>query len=212
MPWYRLLGIRRGLKKLASVLCALCLVSPSIVGHVLAGEAALTVDMGVERGGIRTRYLLVGPSGQAVTEQDFPGKFQLITFGYTFCPDICPTTLAEMTDVLKQLGEDAASVQAVFITLDPERDTPRQLKTYVQFFDSRIMGLSGTPALIQRAAQNYKIRYSKVPAMSGEPGQYSVDHSAGMFLLSPKGNLLHKYAYGHPVADIVRDIQQYLGR
>lgn len=102
---------------------------------------------------INSRYLLVGPDGQAVTNEDFRGHFQLIAFGYTYCPDICPTTLVEMAGVLGLLGEKAGQLQPIFISLDPDRDTVQVLKTYTAFFDPRIIGLTGSPELVKRAAR-----------------------------------------------------------
>jgi hypothetical protein len=96
----------------------------------------------------------------------FAAASSLIAFGYTYCPDICPTTLVEMAAILKQLGDQAARMQAIFISVDPERDTGKVLKTYTEFFDPRILGLTGSPALVRRAADNFKIRYAKVR----EPG------------------------------------------
>ncbi len=92
--------------------------------------------------GIIPRYLLQDPNGRSVTNEDFRGRFQLITFGYTYCPDICPTTLVDMAEILKQLGDRAAKVQPIFISVDPDRDTGAVLKSYTEFFDARILGLT----------------------------------------------------------------------
>ncbi len=153
--------------------------------------------------GINPRYLLQATNGRAVMDGDFKDRFQLITFGYTFCPDICPTTLLEMAAVLKQLGDDAAKVQALFISVDPERDTLAQLRSYTNFFDARILGATGSPELVKRAADNFKVRYEKVMDPKVNPAHYAVDHSAGMFLLAPGGQFLAKFPYGKPVDQIV---------
>ena len=159
---------------------------------------------------IRTRYLLVGPNGSAVSNEDFRGRFQLISFGYTYCPDICPTTLVEMADILKQLGERAENLQGIFISVDPERDTPQSLQTYTRFFDPRILGLTGSPALVQAAARNFKVRYEKVVKDVGDPKLYAVDHSAGMYLLGPTGGFIKKYGYGTPSSQIAQDVLGFI--
>ena len=162
--------------------------------------------------GINPRYLLQATNGRAVMDGDFKDRFQLITFGYTFCPDICPTTLLEMAAVLKQLGDDAAKVQALFISVDPERDTLALLRTYTEFFDARILGATGSPELVKRAADNFKVRYEKVIDPKVNSAHYAVDHSAGMYLLSPGGQFLAKFAYGKPVDEIVARLREEIAR
>lgn len=157
--------------------------------------------------GVITRYLLQDHNGRGVSDQDFKGRFQLITFGYTFCPDICPTTLAELAAVMKALGDDAARVQPLFVSVDPERDTPAQLKSYAEFFDKRILGLSGAPELVRKAADHFKVRYEKVREPGAPDGQYSIDHSAGIYLLGPDARFLKKFAYATPVEDIVAQLR-----
>ena len=148
--------------------------------------------------GIIPRYLLMDTKGQAVSQQDFPGKFQLIAFRYTFCPDICPTTLAEMSLIMGKLGKKADRLQEIFITVDPERDTPEKLSQYTAFFHSHIIGLTGTPELVRHAADNFHVRYAKHLEPGAAPDAYSVDHSAGMYLLGPDGRYIGKLAYGTP--------------
>ncbi len=161
--------------------------------------------------GARARYLLVGPDGGAVSDEDFRGRFQLITFGYTFCPDVCPTTLVDMAEVLRLLGDKAANVQGIFISVDPERDTPKTLSTYTKFFDTRILGLTGSAALVERAAKNFKVKYAKVPDSSGAPNLYAVDHSAGLYLLGKNGEFIKKIGYGTPPEQIAADLQAIIG-
>jgi len=156
------------------------------------------------------RYLLQDPNGRSVTSEEFIGRFQLIAFGYTYCPDICPTTLVEMAAILKQLDARSDRLQAIFITVDPERDTGQVLKTYTEFFDPRILGLTGSPALVRRAADNFRIRYAKVIEPGARPGTYAVDHSAGMILLGPDGQFIRKFAFAMPVDDIASQISAYM--
>lgn len=166
------------------------------------------VDEAAPERGIVPRYLLKDPNGRAVTDGDFRGRFQLISFGYTFCPDICPTTLVEQAQILKQLGDDAARVQPIFISLDPERDTPEQLKSYTAFFDPRIIGLTGSPELVRKTADHFKVRYEKVQPPGAS--HYSIDHSAGMYLLGPDGAFVAKLPYGTPVPDLIARIREAL--
>jgi cytochrome oxidase Cu insertion factor (SCO1/SenC/PrrC family) len=156
------------------------------------------------------RYLLMDANGRAVTNADFPGKFQLVAFGYTYCPDICPTTLVEAAAIMKQLGDRAERVQPLFITVDPERDTPQVLAAYTAYFHPRIIGLTGSPALVARAAQNFNARYEKVTEPGAPPDRYHVDHSAGMYLLGPDGSYIRKFGYSTPAAEIAERIERLL--
>lgn len=169
-----------------------------------------TADTGASSAEIVTRYLLVDHNGRTVSNQDFRGRFQLITFGYTYCPDVCPTTLSEMAAVMKELGEAAKQLQPIFITVDPERDTQAVLKTYTQFFDPRILGLTGSPEFIRRTADNYKVRFEKVQEAGAPADRYAMDHTAGMYLLGPDGRFLAKFAYAMPVQELTRRIGDYL--
>jgi protein SCO1/2 len=156
------------------------------------------------------RYLLMDANGRAVTNADFPGQFQLIAFGYTYCPDICPTTLVEAAAIMKQLGDRSDRVQPIFITVDPERDTPQVLATYTAYFHPGIIGLTGSPSLIARAAQNFNARYEKVTEPGAPADRYHVDHSAGMYLLGPDGSYIRKFGYSTPAAEIAERIDALL--
>jgi protein SCO1/2 len=156
------------------------------------------------------RYLLMDSNGRAVTNADFPGQFQLISFGYTYCPDVCPTTLAEQAAVMRALGEDAAALQPIFITVDPERDTADKLRSYTAYFHPRLIGLTGSPELIAAAARNFGVRYRKVDDPNRPPDQYPVDHSAGLFLLGPDGSYIRKFGYGTPLESIIERIRALL--
>lgn len=198
-------------------LLVLSLVSPLALGqaqHSLellqqAGQRNALSGNDADDEQIVPRYLLQDPLGRAVSNEDFRGRFQLIAFGYTYCPDICPTTLVEMAEVLKFLADDASHLQPIFITVDPERDSGRVLKTYTEFFDRRILGLTGSAQLVRRAADNFRIRYAKVP---GSEGNYAVDHAAGMILLGPDGRVAKKYAYGTAPQDIAEHLAALIRR
>lgn len=185
-------------------------LSALLVLPAFAAEEDWEQERAAPSSGITGRYLLMDSNGRAVSNEDFPGRFQLISFGYTFCPDICPTTLAEMALVMSHLGSDAERLQPVFITVDPERDTAKVLRTYVTFFHPRMIGLRGSPALIRRAADNFRVRYEKVREPGAPPEEYAVDHSAGMFLLGPDGSYIRKFAYGVPPAEIGDGIREII--
>ena len=132
-------------------------------------------------------FELADPSGRVRTLADYRGKAVAVFFGYTQCPDVCPTTLATLADAMKKLGPDADRVQVVFITVDPQRDTPELLAAYVPAFDARFVGLRGDAAATERTAREFKVIYQKVPGSA--PGRYTIDHSAGTFLFDPQGRL-----------------------
>ncbi|MDP3439220.1 MAG: SCO family protein [Azonexus sp.] len=189
----------------ALLLCLLALNGPA------AAQAENSLELlKPETTEIIPRYLLQDPNGRSVTSEEFIGRYQLIAFGYTYCPDICPTTLVEMAAILKLLGEDAEKLQAIFITIDPERDTGKVLKTYTEFFDPRILALTGSPALVKRSADNFKIRYSKVIEPGAKPGTYAVDHSAGMILLGPDGLYLRKFPFATPADEMAARIGAFM--
>ena len=156
--------------------------------------------------GIAPRYLLMNPQGRAVSQEDFRGRFQLVTFGFVSCPDVCPTTLLEFRHVLALLGARAARLQAIFITVDPERDTPAVLLEYTAAFDARILGLSGSAELVRRAADSFRVQYEQVREPGAAPGQYTMNHTAGMYLLDGRGQFLTKFAYAMPATEIAARI------
>ncbi len=142
------------------------------------------------------RFILTNQFGKTFTEQDMRGKYSLIFFGYTYCPDICPTNLLVITQMLKQLGPSSGQLQSYFISIDPERDTTEVLNKYISYFDKRVMGLTGSSAMIRRVANQFKVKYEKGEVDPDQPGLYSMDHSASFFLLAPDGRFITKFAYG----------------
>jgi cytochrome oxidase Cu insertion factor (SCO1/SenC/PrrC family) len=130
-------------------------------------------------------FSLVDHTGRLRTEADFRGKWLVIYFGYTHCPDICPTDLQAIAQAVDQLGSAGEAVQPLFITVDPERDTVRHLAEYVPLFHPRLIGLTGAPEAIQQAAAAYKVFYTRAPA--ARPSDYGVDHTAFIYLVDPIG-------------------------
>ena len=149
---------------------------------------------------------LTDQTGRPRRLEDFRGKVVLLFFGFTHCPDVCPTTLAELSQVMKELGPDAARVQVLFVTVDPERDTPEALGKYVGAFDPRFIGLSGDAAATQRAAREFKVFYEKRKTADG----YSMDHSAQTYVIDPQGRLRLFVRPDRLAADLPADLRTLL--
>lgn len=151
-------------------------------------------------------FRLVAQDGRTVTDADFKGEAKLVFFGYTHCPDICPTTLFDMSQVFEKLGADK-KVAGLFITVDPERDTPEVMKDYVSSFDPRIVGLSGSREAIDPVLKEYRVYSRKVPSDNGE---YSMDHSAIVYLMDKQGRFVNAFNLEQPVDAAARQLQAYL--
>jgi len=150
---------------------------------------------------------LTDHNGRPRTLADFRGKVVTVFFGFTHCPDVCPTTLAELAQVMKELGADANQLQVLFVTVDPERDTQKLLAQYVPSFHPDFIGLYGDRDATARAAKEFKIYYNQQPAKGGS---YSVDHSAGTFILDRGGRLRLYAQYGQGPAALLHDIRLLL--
>jgi protein SCO1/2 len=149
-------------------------------------------------------------NGQPRTLGDFKGKVTVVFFGYTQCPDVCPTTMTELAQVKKSLGADADKLQAVFITIDPERDTPEILKSYMASFDPSFVALRGTLEQTRAAAKEFKVFFAKVPGKT--EGSYTMDHSAGAFVLDTKGNVRLFERYGAGAEALTADVKALLAQ
>ncbi|HXR56707.1 MAG TPA: SCO family protein [Casimicrobiaceae bacterium] len=153
-------------------------------------------------------FALKDAKGNTRTLADFRGKAVVVFFGYTQCPDVCPATLATLADAMKQLGSEADRVQVLFITIDPERDTPQLLAQYVPAFDKRFLGLYGDADATARTAKEFKVIYQKVPGPA--PGSYTMDHSAGSYVFDPKGRLRLFVSNGQGADVFVHDLRELL--
>jgi protein SCO1/2 len=138
-------------------------------------------------------FRLVDTAGRPVTDQDLLGRPTVIFFGFTFCPEVCPTTLHELSGLMKELGPDADRLNVVFVSVDPERDTPDQLRDYLSLFDPRIRGLTGTQEQVERIAAAYRVYHRRVPL---EGGSYTMDHTASVYLMDPEGRFTGTIAHG----------------
>ena len=154
-------------------------------------------------------FQLPDQNGQMRSLEEFKGKVVAVFFGYTQCPDVCPTTLTEWVEIKRQLGADGDRLQGIFITVDPARDTPEVLKAYMGNFDPSFLALiPGSPEALAQVAKEYKIIYKKVDGKT--PGSYTMDHSAGSYLYDPQGRLRLYSRYGNRVDGLVTDIKQLL--
>ena len=153
-------------------------------------------------------FALNGPDGKARTLADFRGKVVAVFFGYTQCPDVCPAALATLAEAKRRLGADGADVQGVFITVDPERDTPELLRNYVPAFDPSFVGLYGDAAATEAVAREFKVLYRKVPGATAET--YTMDHSAGMFVFDRSGRLRLFVGHGAGAEVLAHDLRELL--
>lgn len=151
-------------------------------------------------------FTLTDHTGRKVTDKDFLGKYMLVFFGYTYCPDVCPTELQVMSAALDSLGAKADTIQPIFISVDPQRDTPEVLKQYVANFHPRLVGLTGTPDEIASVAKAYRVYFSKVENNSGTD-TYLMDHSAIIYLMDRQGKFLKHFTYSTDAAALAKAIE-----
>ncbi len=154
-------------------------------------------------------FQLTDFNGKPHTLADFQGKVVVVFFGYTQCPDVCPTTMSEMVQVKHKLGADAAKLQVLFVCVDPERDTPEVLKAYMAGFDPSFLGLyAASPEKLADLARDYKVYFKKVDGKT--PTSYTMDHTAATYVYDPKGRLRLYTRYGTPVDNMTTDVQWLL--
>jgi protein SCO1/2 len=152
-------------------------------------------------------FQLTDQNGKAVTDADMKGKPFLVFFGFTHCPDICPTTLFDMSQLMKELGPDADRTGALFITVDPDRDTPAVMKDYLSNFDPHVRGLTGEPAAVNAAIKAYRVYAKKVPL---EHGDYTMDHTALVYLMDKNGHFVAPFDVSRTPAAEAADLRRYL--
>jgi len=187
----------RARKIFCGVTVALALIAP-----LSAGAAPVTV------GG---PFTLVAPDGTTVTERTYAGKWLLVYFGFTFCPNTCPTALLDMANALQKLGPDAGKVQVLFITVDPQRDTPAVMEKYTQSFDPRIVGLTGTAGQIAAVAKEYGAYYA--PHRTGPgPDDYVMDHSTFIYLMDPHNKFVRGFAADALADEIAEGVRKAMAR
>jgi len=153
-------------------------------------------------------FALVDQDGRRRTDAEFRGKHMLVFFGFTQCPDFCPTALYTITQALEKLGPKAERLAPIFVSVDPERDTPAQLKNYAQNFDKRIVMLTGSAAEIAAVARAYRVYYAKRPLE--KPGEYTMDHSAYIYLLDGDGKYLTHFRHAVPADELAKALERRL--
>lgn len=192
-----------------------CLAGAAAAALLLAGcdkfngtpKAAFT-GVDITGADYAQKLSLKDPDGRQRSLDEFKGKVVVVFFGFTQCPDVCPTTMAELAEVKRSLGADGDKVQGIFVTVDPERDTPELLKAYVANFDPGFVALRGTPEETKAAAREFKVFYNKVPGKT--EGAYSVDHTAGSYLFDPQGRVRLFTRYGSGAQALASDIKALL--
>ena len=153
-------------------------------------------------------FQLVDQNGKTITDADLKGRWSLIYFGYTHCPDACPTALNDISIALADLGAKRDEVRPIFITVDPERDTPEALKAYVTAFDAPILALTGTPEQIAKAAKGYRVYYAKHPEAGGD---YSMDHSSVIYIMDPEGRFTASFTHENSPEQIADRLKKLVG-
>lgn len=188
-------------RSLAAALAALMLAACGPDGPKFRNTDVTGASFGRE-------FALTDANGTLRTLADFRGKAVVVFFGFTYCPDVCPTAMATLADAMRQLGPDAERIQGLFITIDPERDTPELLSRYVAAFHPTFIGLSGDAAATARVAKEFKVVYQKAPGRT--PDTYTMDHSAGMFVFDPDGRLRLYVSHGQSSDALAHDLHAIL--
>ena len=196
------------------------LLAVSVAGFLIGavgGAAVLVLSQGGQGPAVQTSgkaliggpFTLVDQTGKTVTDQDFRGRYMLVFFGFTHCPDICPAELQVMSASLDALGPKADGVVPIFITLDPERDTQAAMAAYVKNFGPRFVGLTGSSEQIAAAAKAYRVAYSKFQ-QDKTSSDYTIDHSTLVYLMGKDGEYITHFAYGTPASQMTETLRRYL--
>jgi protein SCO1/2 len=190
----------------------LLMLGAFVSGLVLCGAIILLAmgplsSSGPQVAAIGGPFRLINQDGQTVTDQDFRGRPFLAFFGFTHCPDVCPTTLFEVSEIIRNLGADADRVRAVFFPVDPERDTPAALKEYLSSFDPRMSGLTGSLEDIAAVAKSYRAIYRKVPL---EQGGYTMDHTAIVYLMDKQGRFVAPFSLKRTTEASAAELRKHL--
>jgi protein SCO1/2 len=176
-------------------------------GVVLIVSGRMSAPVAQQIAAIGGPFRLTDQNGQAVSDQDLKGHPFLVFFGFTHCPDVCPTTLFEVSEILRSLGPDADRVRALFITVDPERDTPALMKDYLSSFDPHLAGLTGDPAAVTAVAKAYRVYFKKVPL---DQGGYTMDHTAIVYLMDKDGRFVQPFSLKRTIEAATADLRKYL--
>ncbi len=198
-----------GMSPRAVRIAAFAAISAAAVAIFLAAQHWRAGGGGAGFARIGGPFTLIDQDGRTRTDADFRGRHMLVYFGYTYCPDVCPTALSDMAIALDEIGADATKVRPVFVTVDPARDTPARLKDYVANFHPRLVGLTGSDDAIARAAKAYRVYYAKARD-SGSAADYLMDHSSIIYLIGPDGRYVAHFSHGAPAERIVAALRDAL--
>ena len=176
-------------------------------GVILIVSGRVSAPVAQQVAAIGGPFELTDQNGRTVTERDLKGRPFLVFFGFTRCPDICPTTLFEVSEIMRALGKDADRVGALFITVDPERDTPAALKDYLSSFDPHLAGLTGEPAAVAAVAKAYRVYFKKVPL---DQGGYTIDHTAIVYLMDKDGRFVSPFNMKRTTEAAAAYLRRYL--
>ena len=188
---------------------AACVVALLVLGGCKPAQQSPTFKAtDITGAGFARDFRLTDHNGQVRTLADFRGKVVALFFGYTHCPDVCPTTLSDFAAALQQLGAQADNVQVIFVTVDPERDTPALLKQFVPAFNPHFLGMFADPENLKQLAKEYKVVYQKTSVKAAD--DYLIDHSAGTYVYDPKGNIRLLVPYGSSPEAIAQDMKTLL--
>jgi len=176
-------------------------------GAVLIVTGQLSAPVAQQIAAIGGRFKLVDQDGNQVTDKDMKGRPFLVFFGFTHCPDVCPTTLFEVSEILRALGPDADRTRALFITVDPERDTPAVMKDYLSSFDPHLSGLTGDAAAVAAVAKAYRVYFKKVPL---DQGGYTMDHTAIVYLMDKQGRFVAPFSLKRTTEAAAADLRRHL--
>lgn len=184
----------------------------AFVAGLVAISAALVMTLVPQHpqggaSGIGGPFTLVNQDGKTVSERDFAGKPYLMFFGFTHCPDVCPTTLQQISDVLAAMGPKADALTVAFVTVDPERDTPETLKTYLSSFDPRIVGLTGSPEQVAAAVKTFRAYAKKVPSQGGD---YTMEHTALVYLMNARNGFVGAVNLNRPASETAAELGKRL--
>lgn len=200
--------IKKRLKRTALLSFGALILGGLIAFAQISAEKSAAPSQTVPGSQVGGPFTLVNQDGVTMTEKDFAGKYKLIYFGFTYCPAICPTELQKITHVLEDLQEEGDKIQPLFISVDPERDTPVVIKDYLSLFDKRFVGLTGTVEQIEKLKKDYRIYANKV--QDEKNNDYTIDHSSFIYLMSPDDNLISIYRMADTSDYIADDIRQKL--
>lgn len=196
------------LRHRATIICATVLAGTALgFGAILIVRERLPASGAAQAAAIGGPFRLTDQNGRAVTDQDLKGYPSLVFFGFTHCPDVCPTTLFDLSEVMRALGADADRTRAVFITVDPERDTQPVLKDYLSSFDPHLRGLTGDLAAVTSVAKEYRAYFKKIPL---DNGGYTMDHTAIVYLMGKDGRFVSPFSLQRSPQDSAAELRRFL--